>query len=188
VLVGGVTVHEHGGEPRELGAGGRDTMVAPTTRVEKVAKHSIEVRECPVPATAAELSARAQEELGAGKLAGAVATYEELVRRYPRTSEGRNALVALGQLELTRRNRPAAALRWLDRYLATGEGVLAQEASYYEIEALRALGRTSEARRASEAYLERYPKGTYAAVVSRRLQLLPRGPRGSATHGREGNE
>jgi outer membrane protein assembly factor BamD (BamD/ComL family) len=121
--------------------------------------------------SAAELLARAQRERAAGKSGAAVKTYRELVRRHSGSSEAHSALVSLGQLELDR-GHPQRAARAFRRYLGRG-GVLAEEARYGEIRALRDLGRAADERRAIEEFLRRHPASPHRASLQRRLGDLP---------------
>ena len=79
-------------------------------------------------------------------------------------------LVTIGKLELDLK-QPARALRSFDAYLAA-PGPLAPEALGGKIRALRALGKTSEERRAIETYLARYPDGFESPLLRQRLEVL----------------
>jgi TolA-binding protein len=97
-------------------------------------------------------------------MADAAALYRRLVKAYPRSPSAGPACVALGQVELAR-GRARAALEAFERYPG---GPLAEEAAYGRIEALRALGRTSDERAATERFLAKYPGSSYAAKLRRR--------------------
>jgi tetratricopeptide (TPR) repeat protein len=100
-------------------------------------------------------------------------TYERLVRQYPDSAEARAACVSLGLILLGPLHKAAAALRWFDRYLALGRGgVLAQEALYGRIRALRKLGRIKGEKAALKRFLQKYPKALQVGHVKRRLQKL----------------
>jgi outer membrane protein assembly factor BamD (BamD/ComL family) len=73
--------------------------------------------------------------------------------------------MSLAQLELDR-NKPKAALRLFRAYRKRG-GPLAEDAAYGEIRALRALGRSTEATRAANAFARRYPNSPYGTKLER---------------------
>lgn len=170
VLAGGVTYTSNDGVQSEI-AVGESVEVGEPTHVD------LEIDESDSPtgsrrASAKALLERAQSERAAGKLGRTAVTYDELARAYPNTSEGRRAMLSLGELELTRRGRPRVALRWLDRYLQSGDDLLAEEARFLRIRALRELGRTSEERAATMAFIKRYPRSPYTARLKERLRAL----------------
>ena len=68
------------------------------------------------------------------------------------------------QLQLSQLGNAAGAVRSFDAYLRIG-GPLSQEASYGRIRALRQLGRWSDARAASDAFIAAYPKSVQAAAL-----------------------
>jgi ferric-dicitrate binding protein FerR (iron transport regulator) len=114
----------------------------------------------PVP-SAAELLARARSLRSSGRYREAGSAYQRLMATHPRSALARVALVSLGELQLSQLGSPAAALQSFDAYLAGG-GSLTQEARYGRIRALRQLGRSVEARRASEAFVRDYPGSAQA--------------------------
>jgi ferric-dicitrate binding protein FerR (iron transport regulator) len=120
--------------------------------------------------SAEALLARARKELAAGNTRVALAAYQELRFNYPKSPEARTVLVTIGKLELDMQ-QPASALATFDAYLAA-PGPLAPEALAGKIRALRALGRTSDERRAIQTYLSRYPDGFEAPLLEQRLQVL----------------
>jgi len=76
-------------------------------------------------------------------------------------------------LRLDHLGDPAGALRNFDAYLrATRRGVLAQEAAYGRIRALRRLGRRTAELRELRGFLKRYPGALQAPLVRRRLKAL----------------
>ena len=87
--------------------------------------------------------ARARTLFGRGAFAGAAQAYESAFEASPASPEGRAALVSLGDLRLSELHDPRGALSAFDAYLAGG-GVLAAEAEFGRIGALRALGRHDE--------------------------------------------
>lgn len=114
--------------------------------------------------SAAALLARARTLRSAGRYAEAGSAYRALMRVHPRSAEARAALVSLGELQLSQLGSPAAALRSFDAYVAGG-GSLTQEARYGRIRALRQLGRTAEAQRASEEFVRDYPGSAQAKFL-----------------------
>ena len=113
--------------------------------------------------TATQWLERARTKRGAGDIDGAIAAYEGLVDDHPSASSSKTAMVTLGQLYLDR-NKAKPALAWFDRYLAKG-GPLAEDAAYGRIRALRALGRGGDEKKATEAFLAKYPSSSYAAKL-----------------------
>ncbi|RYZ07604.1 MAG: PEGA domain-containing protein [Myxococcales bacterium] len=118
--------------------------------------------------TAAKLLEQARELRAGGRYKEAHAMYQRLLREHARSAEARVALVSLGELQLSRLGDASAALRSFDAYLRGG-GSLSQEASYGRIRALRGLGRSSDARAASDAFLKAYPKSVQAAALRKEL-------------------
>ena len=118
------------------------------------------------PPSAAELLARAQKARSGRRYGAAIRTYQQLLRRHPRSGEARVAQVSLAQLQLTQ-GHAAAALAGFDAYLRSG-GALSPEAHYGKIQALRALGRTGDERAEIRRFLARYPKSLQAAALRRR--------------------
>jgi TolA-binding protein len=117
--------------------------------------------------SAAELLARAQQARSAGDYGTAIGHYQQLMRFYPRSSEGQLAQLSLAQLYLAQGNA-AAALQGFEAYGRSG-GALTQEAQYGKIQALRSLGRTAEAEAEIRRFLARYPKSLQAATLRRQL-------------------
>ena len=115
-------------------------------------------------ASAEELLTQAGKLRTAGRFVEAGAAYQKLVRQHPSSAAGRAALMSLAELQLSRLGQPASALRSFDAYLAKG-GPLAQEARYGRIRALRRLGRTAEARAATEAFVRDFPGSPQAEAI-----------------------
>jgi len=107
---------------------------------------------------------RAQALRSKGEYARASTAYEQLIRSYPGSGEGRAALVSLGELSLSQLGAPQKALSSFERYLSGG-GPLSQEASYGQIRALRALGREGEARSLGREFVARYPDSAQAVSL-----------------------
>ena len=112
---------------------------------------------------ASTLLARARARRRDGDPRGAMQTYAELIRRHPRSPAAQTARMSLAQLQLDQ-GKTKDALRSFRSYLKRG-GALAEDAAYGEIRALRALGRTSEAKRAARAFKQRYPGSPYGAKL-----------------------
>lgn len=120
-----------------------------------------------------ELLARARKHRAARQWRGAAEAYRELLLRYPRTAAARASRVALGMLLLEHLGQPAAALSLFTVYLSsTRRGVLATEAAYGRIRALRRLGRRTAERSALREFLKYYPGALQAPLVKRRLKAL----------------
>ena len=125
------------------------------------------VADSATPPSAAGLLARARTLRSSGRYSAAATAYQNLLSTHPRSSEANAALLSLAELQLSQLGQTAAALRSFDAYLAHG-GSLAQEARYGRIRALRRLGRTEEARTATEAFLSAYPGSAQAKALRKR--------------------
>ncbi len=104
----------------------------------------------------------------------AAVTYRQLIARYPDTNEGRAAVVALGDIQLTMLNRPRDALASYESYLDSGIKTLELEALYGKARALRMLGRTAEEKRVLSRLTHQYagtPQSRNAAARLRQLRL-----------------
>jgi hypothetical protein len=110
----------------------------------------------------------ARELRARGLFTRAAAIYRSVHARSPRSDSGRAALMALASLQLSSLNDPRGALASFDTYLASGSGPLRQQADYGRIRALRRLGRTGEERKATQAFIERYPKAPEARLLRER--------------------
>lgn len=124
------------------------------------------------PISAAALLRQALELRGRSRFAEAAQVYGKLLSSHRSSPEARAALVSLGDLQLSRLNNAAGALRSFEAYLAQGDPALRQEAEYGRIRALRALGRAAQERIAIERLLERFPSGVHADSMRARLQSL----------------
>ncbi len=99
--------------------------------------------------------------------------YRDLIRLYSNSREARTATVALGFLLLDHLGKPAEALKQFEKYLgSTKKGILAQEAAYGRVRALRRLGRFSEERKGLEAFIKLYPHAPQRSLVKRRLDEM----------------
>lgn len=118
-----------------------------------------------VSGSARALLAEAQSLRANGRLRRSAATFRQLVKQFPSSSEARVSLVSLGELDLTALGQPQLALRSFDSYLEQ-PGALAREARFGRIRALRALSRQAEADAAVADFLRLYPN----SVQSERLR------------------
>lgn len=128
-------------------------------------------RRASTPRTAAALLEHAQQQLSAGDRTAAIASFERLVDRFPKSAEAKAARVSLGRLEL-RRGRARQALAHFDAYLASSTGALTEEARYGRIRALRSLGRHAQELASIEAFLAEHGDGMYAARLRKRAEEL----------------
>jgi hypothetical protein len=144
------------GEARVIGTGGAGTTLKTGQ------SRTFGGREAPK-LSAAQWLERARGLRGKGDIDGAIEAYEGLVENHPGAAASRTAMVTLGQLSLDRAQNKAA-LRWFDRYLGKG-GPLAEDAEYGRIRALRGLGRSAQAQKATDDFLVRYPASSYAAKL-----------------------
>lgn len=114
----------------------------------------------------AELLAKAQATRARGAYDACAQLYRRLWSEHPGSEEAKVSMVSLGELELGKRDRPAAALEAFTAYLQAG-GPLEREARFGRIRALRALGRQAEAERDSAAFLRDYPTSVQATALRR---------------------
>lgn len=123
--------------------------------------------------SAKALKLLAQKERRANHWQAAADAYANLIAQYPHSSEAEVALVSLGQLALEKLDRPAQALVHFERYRARRpSGVLAQEAHYGKVLALKRLGRTGLERQAIELFLERFPSALQVPSLEKRLNEI----------------
>jgi tetratricopeptide (TPR) repeat protein len=95
--------------------------------------------------------------------------YRALIFEYPQSNAGKNALVALAQMELGALGEPASALDHFGLYLEMAPGgMLAQEARIGRVRALARLGRNQEVIAAAGQYLGAGQSGVAAAELHRR--------------------
>ena len=104
----------------------------------------------------------------------AAETYQRIIENYPASEEARAALVALGDVQLNKLNRPEAALSLFDRYIHLNSTTVMEEALMGKAAALRRLGRMSEERAVLERFVARFPKSVHANVARNRLATLKR--------------
>ncbi len=124
-------------------------------------------------ATPAEMIARAQVFRMERNWAAAVGAYGDLIDAHPSSAQARAALVSMGNIQLENLNKPRAALKVFDAYLARfGKGTLAREASFGRANALRALGKSGQERAALESFLRDYPDSILAQRVKTRLDEI----------------
>lgn len=117
--------------------------------------------------TAAELLARAQQARAAKQYSKAAQTYARLIRGYPSSPEASLANLSVAQLQLVQ-GEPAAALKGFNAYERSG-GPFSREAHYGKIQALGALGRTTEERLELRRFVSKYPDSIHVSALTRRL-------------------
>jgi hypothetical protein len=122
-------------------------------------------------ADAAALLAEARTLRASGEFREAAEAYRRLESAYPESAEAHASLVSLGDLLVAQLADPAGGLKAFDAYLASG-GVLAEEAAFGRIGALRALGREGEEREAVVSFLARYPGTLHDDALRARLRAL----------------
>jgi tetratricopeptide (TPR) repeat protein len=113
--------------------------------------------------------ARAQTSRKQGQYLEAARNYQMILSRFPSSSEAAATRLSLGDLQLSQLGAPEAALNSFRQYLTAG-GALRQEASYGEIRALRALGRSEEARSLARKFSASYPQSGQAVSLRRWLE------------------
>lgn len=109
-----------------------------------------------------------------GDLARARRLYSELIQKYPSSDEARLAQVSLGKLLLSE-GKSREAEREFSRYLAGGQGPLAEEALVSQAQSLERLERVSEERAAWQRLVSEHPNSVYAAQARERLKVLSSG-------------
>jgi TolA-binding protein len=139
---------------------------APATRP-GAAAHAA-ASEASVELTAGALFREAGAARRAGDVAKARGLYLELASRFPTSNEATVSHVSLGSLLLSA-GEPGAAEKAFSRYLRSGQRSLREEALAGRADALRALGRTDDERRAREDLLRLDPGGVYASRARRRI-------------------
>ena len=112
------------------------------------------------------LLAAAQALRARGAYDACARVYRRLISEFPGSEESKVSMISLGELELGKRNRPAAALEAFSAYLRVG-GSLEREARFGRIRALHALGRNAEADADSATFLRDYPTSMPAATLRR---------------------
>jgi len=160
--VAGWSVRVDRGQAEVIESRGRRVVLAGETLERAVESDAPAIRaEAP---SANELLRLARSKRRSGDTTGALATYEKILRRHPKSATARIAAVSVGQLRLSKGDAKGA-LKAFRRYLGGGAGALSEDAAYGEIRALRALGRTAEAKQATSKFLKRYPESHYGAKL-----------------------
>ncbi len=94
--------------------------------------------------------------------------YRRLWSEFPGSEESKVSMISLGELELGKRNHPAAALDAFSAYLHVG-GTLEREARYGRIRALRAVGQDGAADVESATFLRDYPTSIQSVTLRRQV-------------------
>lgn len=140
---------------------------APTVTAEPVAAPSAPPAP-PVTPDAATLFAEANRAKARGQHAEAVRNYRELSRTYPGSPEAKLANAIVGRLLLDDGNA-VEAIASLDRYLASGDRSLREEALAARAMALGRLGRQEEEAATWRQLLQSYPQSMHAKRAEARL-------------------
>jgi hypothetical protein len=114
------------------------------------------------------LLAMAQALRARGAYDACAKVYRRLWSEFPGSEESKVSMISLGELELGKRNHPAAALEAFGAYLRVG-GTLEREARYGRIRALRAVGRDGEADAESATFLRDFPTSIQSATLRRQV-------------------
>lgn len=160
--VAGWSVRVDRGEAEVIESRGR-RVVLPGETLERTVESDPPPIRADVP-SANDLLRLARSKRRSGDADGALSTYEKILQRHPKSATARIAAVSVGQLRLSKGDAKGA-LQAFRRYLDGGAGALSEDAAYGEIRALRALGRTAEAKRATSEFLTRYPESHYGAKL-----------------------
>ena len=127
----------------------------------------------PVPMTAGQLFANANDARRRGDSAQALRLYQDLQQQFPGTREEKTSRVLLGRLLLDRGEDPTRALSYFTRYLEESpNGTLAEEARLGRALALKRLGRPTEERQAWQQLLAAHPNSIHAERAAKRLDEL----------------
>ena len=114
---------------------------------------------------AAELSALAHAAHYTGNSALAVTTWTTLRERFAGQKPAHQAAFFLGRV-YDQQGNGAQALRWLNAYLAEApRDVYASEALGRKLSVVQKVEGSAAARRVAREYLDRFPKGAYAATA-----------------------
>jgi tetratricopeptide (TPR) repeat protein len=119
-------------------------------------------------AAAASLFEQANKARRNGRLDQAATFYENLQRDYAASAEAKLSFALEARMWLDAGNT-YAALGGFDRYLATGERALREEAMTGRAVALERLGRSAAADQAFAELLKVYPYSSYAPLAKKRL-------------------
>jgi len=173
-------------EPEALEVEEADEVAAPTSRT--VTKRKVKklravaaVAKAPEPApgpvqpagpvvaapkpTARAIFEAAVQSRSKGKVADAIAGFEDLLRQYPESSFSALSAFELGRLQMDSRKNPRAAARAFERVLATGSDLgLREDAMGRLVEAYASFDK-EECQNVRARYLASFPKGTHAKDV-----------------------
>lgn len=117
-------------------------------------------------ASASDLALLGDAARYSGRPSQAIAAYEKLRARFPKTSRAATAAYSLARTHFDQRGAYGEATRWFQQYLQEQpSGPLAREARGRLMESLQRSGDAAGARRVAEAYLKRYPEGPHATVA-----------------------
>jgi transmembrane sensor len=104
----------------------------------------------------------------AGEPVSAALALERLIERHPRHAEAALSALMLGRIELDDLDRPARAVRALQRALDGGlPAALQEDALARLVEAAARAGDTTTATRAASEHRRRFPTGRWRARVDR---------------------
>ncbi len=169
-LAGALITARTTAEPPAGGDGSPEPSAAPALRSSSTSSS---------PSSAPFKVASAQDKLEearvlrkSGQHLAALRAFDAIAAAYGRQSSGRTALVSAADLALSQLGDPGGALGRYNRYLATGDPALAEEAAYGRVRCLRALGRGLDEQHAISDMLRDHPRGMYAPALRARLQAL----------------
>jgi len=120
---------------------------------------------------AARVFERANLARRAGRMRDAADAYGELLARYPRDRRAGLSAFELGRIRMDALSDPAGAISAFERALGAGSAASFHEDALARIVvAYDAQGRREACEKARERYLERYPNGVHAHVLSARCK------------------
>jgi tetratricopeptide (TPR) repeat protein len=120
-----------------------------------------------------DLLQRANERRRQQRFAEAVALYQQVLSRDPRSDAAYVARVSAGMLYVERLREPERALRlFLAALKQQPRGALSEEARLGLADAYRALGSTAQERAALTSFLQHHPQSLARAQAERRLRSM----------------
>jgi TolA-binding protein len=113
----------------------------------------------------------AQKNKISRKWSEAAQNYQDLINRYPNSSEANTARISLGKLLHKKLGNSRMALRQFDIYLSKG-GPLSQEAMYGKALVLKDMGKNDEEKKTLQKFINLYPSAIAAPAAQKRLKEL----------------
>jgi PEGA domain/FecR protein len=137
-------------------------------------KNSSTVEVLPKDKTPLSLLKKARKWRASKNWKKAALAYRLLLKHFPKSGYASMSRISLGILLLDHLGKPAASLKLFSAYLKAsgGNGILAQEAAWGEIRALKSLGKIAREKRALKAFLKRWPNALQSTQAKHRLSKI----------------